>query len=66
MEHKLALAFNGADMVRIYEASKARGLSMEDWAEAIVSAAAADVAQQGRRLKAERDEVRSEGVKNDG
>lgn len=47
--HKLVLEFSGNDMLRIYEASKGRGLSMEDWAGAIISAAAADIAQRSRR-----------------
>lgn len=48
-QHKLTLEFNGSEMVRIYEAAKDEGLSMEAWASAIVAIAAAE---QALRLKA--------------
>lgn len=53
-DHKLVLAFNGNDMLRIYHASRDVGLPMEDWAAAIVRAAAADIAQRSRRPSTDR------------
>ncbi len=50
-QHKLTLEFNGSEMLRIYEAAKEEGLSMEAWASAVVAIAAAEVAQRTRRLQ---------------
>lgn len=58
--HKLVLEFNGAEMVRIHDASKAEGLSMEVWAAAIVAIAAAEFARL-QRLKAVSDDSQVTG-----
>ena len=50
-QHKLVLEFNGSEMVRIFNAAQAEGLSMEAWAAAVVSIEAAAIALRGRRLK---------------
>ena len=52
-EHKLVLEFNGAEMMRIWDAAKAEGLSMEAWAAAVVSIEASEQALNAKRLPAE-------------